>query len=137
VLLVQPSYKQDLDLPGGCVQPGESPLAACSREVHEELGIKPAIGSLLVVDWAPSAGEGDKILFVFDGGVLRPEEQAQIRLCPEEITGYAFHDPAQLDGVVVPRLARRIVLAVEARRERRTWYAEHGAVTTCQAPPEA
>ena len=137
VLLVQPSYKQNLDLPGGYVEPGEAPLAGCMREVHEELGIKPTIGSLLVVDWAPNPGEGDKILFVFDGGVLRPEDQAQIRLCAEEITSYAFYDPAELDRVVMPRLARRILLAIEAHRMRQTWYAEHGTVSTCLVPPEA
>jgi ADP-ribose pyrophosphatase YjhB (NUDIX family) len=35
VLLVDPSYKQGLEVPGGYVEPGESPRAACIREVHE------------------------------------------------------------------------------------------------------
>jgi 8-oxo-dGTP diphosphatase len=37
VLLVEPTYKSYWDIPGGYVEPGESPLAACAREVHEEL----------------------------------------------------------------------------------------------------
>jgi 8-oxo-dGTP pyrophosphatase MutT (NUDIX family) len=65
---VKPVYKDGWDLPGGYVMPGESPRAACAREVREELGIEPPIGDALVVDWAPLEGGGDKILFVFDAG---------------------------------------------------------------------
>ncbi|WP_230511641.1 NUDIX domain-containing protein [Salinispora arenicola] len=35
VLLVHPSYKKHWDIPGGYVEPGESPRAACIREVEE------------------------------------------------------------------------------------------------------
>ncbi|WP_328478950.1 NUDIX hydrolase [Actinoplanes sp. NBC_00393] len=58
VLLVKPAYKAGWDIPGGYVEPGESPRAACIREVREELGITPDIGGLLVVDWAPAQGAG-------------------------------------------------------------------------------
>ena len=51
VLLVVPSYKDFLDLPGGYVEPGESPRAAAQREVREELAIEPPVGRLLVADW--------------------------------------------------------------------------------------
>ena len=68
VLLVKPSYKAGWDIPGGYVEPGESPKQAAQREVLEELGIEVPIGRLLVVDWAPHPNEGDKILFIFDGG---------------------------------------------------------------------
>src|SRR5262245_11295641 len=71
VLLVRPTYKDYWDIPGGYAEPGESPRAACVREVQEELGIAPPIDSQpLVIDWAPLEGEGDKTLFVFDGGQL-------------------------------------------------------------------
>jgi len=53
VLLVKPTYKDGWDIPGGYVEPGESPKQAARREVLEELGIEPPIGRLLVVDWAP------------------------------------------------------------------------------------
>jgi 8-oxo-dGTP diphosphatase len=46
VLIVVPSYKDYLDIPGGYVEPGEGPRAAAQREVHEELGIEPPIGRL-------------------------------------------------------------------------------------------
>ncbi|MFJ9466871.1 NUDIX domain-containing protein [Streptomyces caniferus] len=82
VLLVKPSYKPKWEIPGGYTERGASPLAACRGEVQEELGISPAIGPLLVIDWAPSEAEGDKGLYVFDDGQLRPKQVTEIKLAP-------------------------------------------------------
>src|ERR671921_2867469 len=96
-LLVKPTYKDGWDLPGGYVEPGESPLAACRREVAEELGISPAIGELLIVDWAPNEREGDKLLFVFDGGTLDDTLTRSIRLPQQELERWQYVDPTVLD----------------------------------------
>jgi 8-oxo-dGTP pyrophosphatase MutT (NUDIX family) len=106
-------------------------LTACVREVHEELGIKPAIGRLPVVDWAPNPGEGDKMLFVFDGGILSVDGQAQIRLYEAELRAFRFHDADSLHGVLITRLARRLTLAISARSQGVTVYAEHGSAAPC------
>jgi ADP-ribose pyrophosphatase YjhB (NUDIX family) len=126
VLLVKPTYKEKWDIPGGYVEPGESPLQACRREVREELGIEPSLGQLLVVDWAPNDGEGDKILWIFDGGLLDHSQLATIRLDPAELERLEFHRSDELDTALVPRLARRISMAIEARRLHGTLYLEHG-----------
>jgi ADP-ribose pyrophosphatase YjhB (NUDIX family) len=126
VLLVKPTYKERWDIPGGYVEPGESPFQACVREVREELGIEPPIGQLLVVDWAPNDNEGDKILFVFDGGQLSEAQLSSIKLPAAELTEYAFVGEEDFDTVFTDRLARRIGVAVAARRERRPLYLEHG-----------
>ena len=39
------AYPNVWDLPGGHVEPGESELAALTRELHEELGVQIATGS--------------------------------------------------------------------------------------------
>src|SRR5260370_34912155 len=88
VLLVDPSYKPGWEIPGGYVEAGESPLEGCVREVKEELGIAPPIGGPLVIDWAPHPDQGDKLLFVFDGGLLDPGLRGQIRLADDELTDW-------------------------------------------------
>lgn len=70
ILLVKPNYKDGWDIPGGYVEPGETPIEACIREIKEELGIDRPVHSLLVADWAPSEREGDKLLFIFDGALI-------------------------------------------------------------------
>ena len=85
ILLVRPTYKPFWDLPGGYVEPGESPRAAAVREVTEELGLSVEVGQLLSVDWAPQDSEGDKLLFIFDGGVLIPGLFDEIRFTDGEI----------------------------------------------------
>jgi 8-oxo-dGTP pyrophosphatase MutT (NUDIX family) len=126
VLLVRPSYKPGWDIPGGYLHPGETPTEAAAREVSEELGITPPIGRMLVVDWAPHPDEGDKILFVLDGGQLAPEYLDQIKLDPAEITEYAFHDPELIGQLLVPRLARRLSAAIASDPDTHTAYLEHG-----------
>lgn len=130
VLLVEPSYKDYRDIPGGYVEEGESPLQACVREVHEELGIKPGLGRLLVVDWAPNPGEGDKVLYLFDGGRLSTDHRQQIVLQANELRSYDFHHPDQLPDLTIPRLVRRITVGIEACAKGLTAYLEHGE------PPE-
>jgi 8-oxo-dGTP diphosphatase len=126
VLLVRPIYKTGWDLPGGYIEEGETPSEACAREVEEELGLRRPIGQMLVVDWAPHPDEGDKILFVFDGGSLTEDELARVRLDAAELHEHAFHQPDRLDDAMPERLAKRVRAAVDARRLRRTRYLEHG-----------
>ncbi|AZQ75462.1 NUDIX hydrolase [Streptomyces luteoverticillatus] len=126
VLLVRPSYKPKWEIPGGYIEAGESPLAACRREVREELGISPVIGSLLVVDWAPSEAEGDKVLYVFDGGELRPGEVGAIKLASDELLASEFHPADALDELLIPRLARRVKQAITARGQAHPRYLERG-----------
>ncbi|WP_160050971.1 NUDIX hydrolase [Nocardiopsis sp. FR4] len=126
VMMVVPSYKDYLDIPGGYIEHGETPTQAAAREVKEELGITPPIGRLLVVDWAPNPSEGDKQLFVFDGGVLDQGWLDQIALDPAELKGYEFHDVASIAKVTIPRLARRITQGTHARKEGTTVYLENG-----------
>ena len=126
VLLVVPSYKDYRDIPGGYVEHGETPREAAIREVHEELAITPPIGRLLAADWAPNQTEGDKLLFIFDGGILTTNYDSRIRLDPEEITSYEFHDIADIHELTIARLARRIVHGQAARQDGTTRYLEHG-----------
>lgn len=126
VLMVEPSYKDYWDIPGGYVETGESPLQAATREVREELGIAPPLGRLLAIDWAPNRSEGDKVLYLFDGGELTSEDLARITLQVDELKGFAFLAPAEINECTIPRLARRILAAIEARTGTAPVYLEHG-----------
>ncbi|MBA2695650.1 MAG: NUDIX hydrolase [Actinobacteria bacterium] len=68
-LMCELHYKQEWDLPGGVVDPRESPAQAVVREVREELGATVEAGDLLALDWLPPYRQWeDALLCVFDLG---------------------------------------------------------------------
>jgi 8-oxo-dGTP diphosphatase len=121
VLLVPPTYKETWDIPGGYVERGESPAAACRREIAEELGLDRPVLRMLGVDWAPNANEGDKLLFLFDCGALGPDEY-RIKLDGNELDDWCWVRLDELEEFVISRISRRI-RAVSASE---TSYLEHG-----------
>jgi hypothetical protein len=90
---------------------------------------------------APATDEGDKILYIFDGGVLTTDDLARITFTDGEACEVQHVDPAQLDELMPARLARRLRVALNARRDNRTIYAEHGdevpALARADAPSES
>ncbi len=127
ILFVSPTYKPFLEIPGGLVEDDESPLAACRREVREELGIDLSVGRLLVVDWLPSHGVWrDSLQFVFDGGVLSRDRIGAIRLASDEVSRFEFLELAAARARLRPSKARRIALAHQAFLDGETVYGEFG-----------
>ena len=116
VLLVKPNYRDHWNLPGGIIEHGEPPHEACAREVAEELGITLTPGPLLVVDWAPPAGERPRsaVSFIFDGGIL--EDPGVIRLQASELDEYRLVSPGdEAAGYLPPFLLDRMRAAAAAR----------------------
>ena len=115
VLVVHPTYKDVWEIPGGMVEPDESPADACAREIREELGLSVSVGALLCVDWVPANPPWDGgLMFVFDGGMLTADQIETMRLCPDELDRFEFVAPERLGEVLIPRLARRVTAAVAA-----------------------
>jgi 8-oxo-dGTP diphosphatase len=86
VLVVEPTYKPDWEIPGGAVDVDESPRQCVVREVGEELGIGATPGRLLVIDYQhPEPGRTESIMFVFDGGVVATAWTDQIELAADEL----------------------------------------------------
>lgn len=134
VFLVHKTYANGWDIPGGYVDRGESPAAACEREIREELGLRKTAIRLLVHDWAPGDSEGDKILYVFDCGQLGDENA--VRLQTGEIDTWAWVKVTDLRDYVIPRLERRLASAHRAYESGWPLYLEHGKPALPDAAPQ-
>lgn len=101
VLMVEPTYKESWEVPGGVVEADETAFDACRRECREELGIDVGLRRLLVIEHQCDGGHrGDSIMFIYDG------------------------------GITAPRLARRLRYALRARAEDRVFELANGTPTS-------
>lgn len=114
VLLLQTTYKSDWELPGGVVEPDETPRLGAAREVFEELGVELELGSAALVDWMPpSLGWSDAIEFIYDAGTTPAESLAGFLLEAREISQAHWVGRDELDQRVSPLSARRIRLVLD------------------------
>lgn|GEM_PF-255949 len=105
------SHRIDRDawnLPGGRVEPEETPREAVVREVEEETGLKVRVDQLLGVYAVPS---NQDLVFSFScacvGGLLRVSNEAD---------AHQWFDPADIPVSTLPRHAERIADAYSGRR---------------------
>ncbi|MBB5786420.1 NUDIX domain-containing protein [Jiangella mangrovi] len=127
ILFLEPTYKPTLEIPGGNSEAEESPLRTCRREVREELGLDLPVGRALVVDWVPASGPWhDKIVFVFDGGVLDAATIARITPDPGEVRAFGFLPLADAADRLRPSMARRLAAAQLALESGEALYTEFG-----------
>lgn len=131
VLLVKPTYRDHWVFPGGYVDEGEYPHDACAREIREELGIAVVVGDLLVVDWAPSAGQRPRaiISFTFDCGFIASLDG--FKLPGQELEDIAFFPRQEAEQRLPDNIATRVDAAMRARRRHAPVYLAGGSV----APP--
>ena len=125
ILLCELTYKQEWDLPGGVVDPLESPAHAVIREIREEMQVEVEPGSLVAVNWLPPwHGWDDAMLFVFDLGV-DDDVIARARLEPREIRALHWCALDQVERRAAPyvtRMLRRLAQPTEG-----TAYLEDGS----------
>ncbi|MEM7698402.1 MAG: NUDIX hydrolase [Verrucomicrobiota bacterium] len=129
-LIVNPTYREDWLIPGGCVDEAESPFETCQREVEEEIGLSLEIGSLLSVEYVARHGpKGESVHFIFDGGILSPEQIDSIRLQTEEISEFRLLPLEEACELLDPLLAVRYRAAWRAL-ESGICYLERGTPQT-------
>jgi ADP-ribose pyrophosphatase YjhB (NUDIX family) len=125
LLILKPTYKSGWTIPGGVMEAdGETPWAACRREVREECGLDVGRGRLACVDFRPPRpGRPGGLRFLFDCGALGDEALAAIVLQPEEISAYQLV-PVRTALALLRKPVRRRVRA--GCRGHRTRYLEDG-----------
>jgi 8-oxo-dGTP diphosphatase len=127
ILLVDPKYKPDWDLPGGMAEANEPPSEALHRELLEELGLEVQVGNMLCVDWVSPHGPWDDLLsFIFDGGVCDAQTIASLRLVDDELRAYEFCDEGQAKERLRPYVWRRVGAALEALTTGQARYLQDG-----------
>ncbi len=127
VLLVEPSYKPNWELPGGAVEADEPPWETASRELVEELGVDRPLGRLLVVDYVrPQDSRPEGVVFVFDGGTLDETDVVGMALPEDEIDSVGFYTLVEARERTKPLLADRIAVALQAVELGTTALCDHG-----------
>lgn len=125
VCVLETTFKPDFELPGGIVEPGESPREAVRRESEEEVSLRVEVGPLLVVDWlAPYLGWEDAVELVFDGGTCA--DPAALIPDGREIRAASWLPPEQAMATMAPYAQGRLRAALAARGSGRTLYLEAG-----------
>jgi len=105
IVIVEPTYTDHWNLPGGEIEIGESPLDACRREVREELGLDLPIGRLLCVDYVRVR---DAYRFLFDGGRVDDEFLGRCALPPDELRSAQFATLTEAALLLHPQAASRL-----------------------------
>jgi 8-oxo-dGTP diphosphatase len=127
ILLVDPAYKPDWDLPGGMAEANESPADAVRRELREELCLNVTVGGLLCVDWVSPHGPWDDLIsFIFDGGILGDEAIGSLKLADDELRAFEFCDEAQVQERLRPYVWRRVTDALRALETGQASYLQDG-----------
>lgn len=127
VCILETTFKPDFELPGGILEPGESPRAGLVREVVEELDHTVSVGRLLVVDWlAPYLGWEDAVELIFDGREMPARSVPLLRPDLREIRAVHWLEPQAAAARMAPFARGRLLGALAARAEGRALYLEAG-----------
>lgn len=126
ILVVKPTYKSTYLVPGGIVETLESLADAANRECSEEIGVKPELLRLLVVDYkSGNQNIGDAIHFLFSSKL---QSNDLIKIDNKEIESFLWVSPEDAYQMLEPQLAKRVAAGLEAIKRNHTVYCENGNI---------
>lgn len=129
ILLCQLTYKAEWDLPGGVVDPSESPAACLVREISEELGVSVGVRGLSVVNWLPPwRGWDDAVLFLYDLGAVDRSFADGLTLSRRELKGVHWVALDDIGEHVAPYTARMLERVLTGDRPAYALYLENSDV---------
>ena len=104
------------DIPGGTVEPGESPLQAAVRETEEETGLLVDSGEELSHHTNPDTNGRPLTFHTLTYRVREPEPHREVALAPDEHDAFAWVTPEQaLDYDLVWHVRATVESVVAAR----------------------
>ncbi|MFJ2649920.1 NUDIX domain-containing protein [Streptomyces sp. NPDC087420] len=116
VLAVEPNYREGWALPGGTIESddGETPRQGARRETLEEIGLDIEPGRLLAVDWVAGVARPPIAAYLYDGGVLTPEQLGAVQLQEAELLSWRLLPREELTTYLLGSLAGRVLAALDA-----------------------
>ncbi len=112
LLILNPNYGSCHLLPGGDMEPGESPVETAIREVREEIGLDLKIQKCLIVDTRvrdlKNGYREESLLFIFLGQRLTSRDIKKIKLQETEIVGKVFLPWGEALKKLCPRMRTRL-----------------------------
>jgi 8-oxo-dGTP pyrophosphatase MutT (NUDIX family) len=129
ILLVDPDYKPDWDLPGGMIEANEPPLDGLLRELNEELSLQlaPHHLTLSCIDWvSPHGPWDDSLMLIFDAGRLDDTQISRLQPDHDELKRYAFLNPDEAAHRLRPYVWLRLEAAMKAADSHTVAYLHDG-----------
>lgn len=122
VLMVRTSYKQHWDIPGGMVEPGETPSQAAARECKEELGIVVDVGRLLVCETVLLKDNRVLMAYIFK----KDHQEYGITVDGDEVleVQWLAREERRAKTSTAPIFRKRLDRAIEAFIKNETYYYE-------------
>lgn len=94
VLLVKPNYKECWQMPGGGVEPGESPKDALVRELGEELDLNIDINKLKLLDTV-LLPKHDNLILIYEY-LIHIDENQELNCQDGEIEDHRYEEPGKV-----------------------------------------
>jgi 8-oxo-dGTP diphosphatase len=117
LLILKPSYKKGWTIPGGQIEPNESPWEACQRETLEECALEIERGRLVCVDFLrPKPNRLGGVRFLFNCGSFSDERLGAIKLQVTEIEEHRLVKLSRASALLSGPLRRRVSASVASGR---------------------